>query len=222
MMGASPSDLVEDYEQPSRSIAVQPFAVSRTAVSCGEWRSFLKETGYEWDMWDKVAGRSPTEEHPIVFVSWTDARRFCEWESSRSGQHVRLPTEAEWEFLCRFLFAADSPDWSFEDWCETFGDRHPPVTFSKCSHPSGICGIWEGVAEWCFDWFHEDAYSSDLPLEAVRLRISNFKSWRGGSPLVAGYRRCTFRGFDIPTAQTPVIGFRPVIGSPIADSSAAG
>ena len=36
------------------------------------------------------------EEHPVVYVSWEDAKAFCEWLSEKEGKTYRLPTDREW------------------------------------------------------------------------------------------------------------------------------
>lgn len=68
----------------------------KTHVTVGEWKIFQKETkAPDWRQPDKDWVQ--TDEHPVVFVSWTDSQTFCKWLSEKSGKIWRLPTVAEWQ-----------------------------------------------------------------------------------------------------------------------------
>ncbi|MDV6030056.1 MAG: SUMF1/EgtB/PvdO family nonheme iron enzyme [Phycisphaera sp. RhM] len=78
---------------------------------------FLRDEKFNWEN----PGFEQTDEHPVVGVSLTDAKAYCQWLSQRDGVRYRLPTEAEWEFACR---AGTSTWFSFGDAAQGVSHRH--------------------------------------------------------------------------------------------------
>ena len=63
---------------------------------------------YEAGEWEERSGRSwrnpgfgQTDVHPVVCVSWEDARAYVRWLSGKRGEEYRLLSEAEWEHVAR-------------------------------------------------------------------------------------------------------------------------
>ena len=105
-------------EGPVHEVTIgEPIAVGVYEVMVGEWRRFVDETGHstsdscwirESGEWKERGGRSwrnPGYEqgwgHPVVCVSWGDAKAYVEWLSRETGEEYRLLTESEWEYVAR-------------------------------------------------------------------------------------------------------------------------
>jgi formylglycine-generating enzyme required for sulfatase activity/uncharacterized caspase-like protein len=118
----SPADEAghSDKEGPQHEVTIgKSFAVGRFAVTRGEFASFVRsanhatgEKCWTYENWMGIPeGRSDRsfrnpgftqdDHHPVVCVSWHDAKAFVAWLSKKTGKHYRLLSEAEREYVTR-------------------------------------------------------------------------------------------------------------------------
>ena len=204
------SDTGQDDERPVHVVDLDAFACSVFPVTEDEYAEFLEATGYEHPFSRKNAGLEGQAGLPVTSVSWFDAVAFCEWNCGR-GEPMRLPTEAEWEYVAR---GPGPIDFNCPAWVPN-GGRGPlegpwPVDLGE-PNGFGVYGIGANIHEWCADW-HSAGYYAESPLRnpagppTGHRRASRGGAWRHAITV----SRPSQRSKIDPSFRYSDYGFRPV------------
>ena len=225
-------------ESPQHRVTLtKPFGMSIHEVTRGQFRQFVEANGYKTDaekdgkggsgFKDGKHGHSPeflwntqlgfdteqTDEHPVLNVSWNDAVAFCEWLSRKEGVTYRLPTEAEWEFVCRdgslarFSFGNEESKLGDYTWYGNQGGRGTKPVGQKLSNSLGLFDLHGNVWEWCQDW---DGPYTITAVDPVGPSQGSDRLLRGGSfNLGPSHVRSANRLSFPPSKRTVFVGFRP-------------
>ena len=153
------SDCEED-EFPTRSVTVSPFYICRIEITQSQWENVM---GTNIQQQATKAGTSFTRgtgaDYPMYYVSWEEAKEFCERLSRQSGLNYTLPTEAEWEYAARGGNKSEgtrfSGGWSISDvaWYHDNSNNSTHRCGTKRANALGLHDMTGNVEEWCEDWY---------------------------------------------------------------------
>jgi len=199
----------ESDEKPVHTVTVKSFAMGKYEATRGEFRKFVEATSYKTDAekgdgcygwtgseWKKDSsfnwknvGFTQDDKHPVVCVSWNDAKAYVKWLSEQTGKDYRLPTEAQWEYAAR-AGTTTKYWWGNEigknnancDGCGSQWDNKQtaPVGSFK-PNPFGLYDVSGNVWEWLEDKWHDSYNGAPVDGSAWMSGDSNFHLLRGGS-----------------------------------------
>lgn len=164
--------------------------------------------------------------HPVVHISWNDAKAYCRWS------RTRLPTEAEWEFAARGGTEQATYPWgddltpNGEHRCniwqgdfpihDSAGDGYAGTAPVYVYKPNGygLHNIVGNVWEWCEDYFSPAYHRITAAEDPVQRELTVKRSLRGGSYLChesyCNRYRVAARSSNTPDSSSGNIGFRVV------------
>ena len=203
-------------EQPQHRVKItKPFYMGVYALTQAQYLTVVKTNGADFK----------GENNPADGVSWKDAVLICKRLSAMTGQTLRLPTEAEWEYACRAGTTTPfntgetlSTDQANYDGNFTYGSarkgEYREKTVAVGSFAPNAFGLYDmhgNVWEWCQDWY-DAAYYKNSPTDDPRgPEKGEVRVLRGGSWAINPWScRSANRFWGDPSFRRDTYGFRVV------------
>lgn len=189
-MAAKDKNCLEE-EKPPHPVKVDSFYIAKYDVTQIQWRAIMDTNPSHF----RHCGDCPAEN-----VSWDDIQKFILKLNSLSGEHYRLPTEAEWEYAARggnqskgYIFAGNDKLDSIA-WCNgTSGDSTHPVG-DRLPNELGLYDMTGNVWQWCNDWYDDKYYRISPDKNPQGPDNGQYRVVRGSSySNLAKYNRVTLR-----------------------------
>ena len=202
----TPNQIGEPITKKAKVDELPPLWFDVTEVTVGQFKKFLAEADHEFssDLWKNIYEVSPTDDHPMIYVSWNDATAYAQWACKR------LPTDKEWGFAARGGLVGKKYSWGndkelardYANYQGTDGKDKWQYTAPVGSFEPNGYGLYDmagNVWEWC-----QDSYDSDQKRKVLR-----GGSWDIFPPTLRLSARSSFN----PDNRAYDHGFRCVSGS---------
>ena len=222
VMGCNDGDTeCKDAEFPRHIVNIATFGMSATEITFAQYDLFAVDTDRPlpedrgWDRYNR----------PVIGVYWDDVVAYTKWLSAKTGQHFRLPTEAEWEYAAR---AGTSSKYNFGENIDcsmaNYDDELCPrkkqgqdfkgtaLVGSYAPNAFGLYDMHGNVQEWTIDCDSEDYSNAPNDGTANFAGDCEYRITRGGSWFASSRQlRSSQRGSSIRHGTNFDTGFRIVL-----------
>lgn len=197
---------VASRELPTHQVTLSDYYIGATEVTQA--------------LWEVVMGANPSDnrgvDNPVNQISWDDCQTFVAKLCQLTGEHFRLPTEAEWEYAARggnktqrYKYAGSNMINDVAWYVKNSGATIHPVA-QKQPNELGLYDMSGNVREWCLDWY--GAYTENSQANPVGASSGTYRVFRGGSCKdSADYSRVARRIINVPTQKSFDLGLRVVL-----------
>ena len=196
-MGALPKDTLADADEVRHRVTLKDYYIGQTEVTQELWSAIMP----------KNRSRHKSPQFPVEYVTYDMIQEFIAKLNALTGQHFRLPTEAEWEYAARggkkskgYLYAGSN---NIDEVAYTLSNRKAHEQLPVASLKPNELGIYDmsgNVWEWCEDWYRKTPASKPS---------SNFIVIKGGGhDCSPRYCRSTNRFMYDQRRRRDLVGFR--------------
>jgi iron(II)-dependent oxidoreductase len=213
--GLSLDRLVADAEgvryRMEKEVYLRDFYMDRTEVTNEQYKAFLEASGYKpkWPEnflrhWNGSTYPVGESRHPVVWISFEDARAYTAWAGKR------LPTEEEWQKAAQGTDGRAWPWGNLYDPAKANMDSNhtkPVGSYPNGASPYGCLDMIGNVWEWT-DSFEADGYHFSSWLRGGSYYLAKGSLWYMQGGPINCYQRVKFWYMTPALNRCATVGFR--------------
>ena len=213
------NSLAIDSEKPQHTLELPEYWIAKYPLTNEQYGIFIGNEKHPLMGWEDK------KTHPVVNVSWNDAKTYCRWFNTTHAEDLKkysltlhLPTEAQWEKAARGEYGNEWP------WGNEFdpkklnadegskGETTPVDAYRQGESPFGVADMVGNAWEWTNTVIDKYPYKADDGREDEK--TPGNRVLRGGSFNHSHWdARCAARSDRDPDNRSDRVGFR-VCASP--------
>ena len=200
-----------DDESPEFISTTEGFYMDLYETTNQDYKKYVDATKSEHPYhWTKGKIPKGKANHPVIYVNWFDAKKYCKWNGKR------LPTEKEWEKAARGENGLIYPwgnEWTLDRSNNPYNGStgtKPVGSYPNGRSPYGLYDMSGNVWEWVDSFYlPHDGNTVPRPEYGKRNRVLKGGSWFDCLSYGCGLSAPTFnRSFFTPEVRNNSFGFR--------------